>query len=196
MSRPFLWVAAVALVLVGCRTVPVSLPPLQPWLQRKAALQARQHFELSGRVAVAAGSQGFNAHLRWVQNGEQAQVSLEGPLGTGGLQVTANGPHVSVITSRGEHLDDAAARQELTSRLGFEPPLASLRYWILGVPDPNEPASETLDAHHLLSRLTQMGWQIDYTGYVPVNSQPLPARLTLTSADVRVRVIVDRWSAM
>lgn len=196
MSRPLLWVAAGALVLAGCRTVPVGLPPVQPWPQRRAALQGQQHFELKGRVAVAVGSQGFNARLRWVQNGQQAQVSLQGPLGAGGVQVTSDGAHVSIVTSRGEHLEDEAARQELISRLGFEPPLSSLRYWVLGVPDPGQPATETLDPRQvLLSRLKQSGWEIDYTAYMPVNSQSLPAKLTLQNADVRVRVIVDSWGS-
>lgn len=196
MLRKPLWLAGgLALVLAACRTVPVQLPPAQPWPARKAALQAQTHFELLGRVAVAVGSQGFEARLRWVQDGPQAQLSLEGPLGVGGVQVTSDGPHVSIVTSKGEHLDDEAARQELVSRLGFEPPLTSLRYWMLGVPDPAAPATETLDTRQQLSRLAQGGWQIDYTAYMPVNSQSLPARVTLQSANVRVRLIVDRWGA-
>lgn len=87
-------------------------------------------------------------------------------------------------------------RAELAARLGFDPPLASLRYWILGVPDPASPADETLDpAQQRLKSLAQGGWHIDYAGYVAVGSEWLPARLTLSRADVRVKLLVDDWQS-
>jgi outer membrane lipoprotein LolB len=193
-SRKLLWLAG-AVALAGCRSLPVQHPLEQPWPARKAELQAQAHFELKGRVAVAVGGEGFQARLRWVQDGAQTQLSLAGPLGAGGVQVTSDDSHVSITTSRGEHLDDQAAREELTARLGFEPPFTSLRYWMLGVPDPRSPATETLDPQQQLLRLEQGGWQIDYTAYMPVNSQSLPAKVTLQNADVRVRLVVDSWGS-
>ncbi|HXY97755.1 MAG TPA: lipoprotein insertase outer membrane protein LolB, partial [Steroidobacteraceae bacterium] len=78
----------------------------------------------------------------------------------------------------------------------FEPPLTSLRYWILGVPDPASPADETLDsARQRLTRLEQDGWRIDYASYVAVGSEWLPARLTLERADVKVKLLVDDWQS-
>jgi outer membrane lipoprotein LolB len=194
MSRKLLCLAG-ALALAGCSLL-APPPQTESWTARKAELQAQAaHFEARGRVAVAVASEGFNAHLRWVQNGEQARVSLEGPLGTGGVQVTADGPRLSIVTAKGERLDDAAAHEELASRLGFEPPFASLRYWMLGVPDPAGPAREVLDPTQQLLRLEQGGWQIDYAAYMPVKRQSLPAKVTLQSADVRVRLVIDSWSA-
>ena len=76
------------------------------------------------------------------KHGTRSQVSLEGPLGAGGVQITADGDTLSIVNSHGDHLDSDAARAELAARLGFDPPLSSLRYWILGVPDPGMPAKE------------------------------------------------------
>ena len=195
MQSKLLWMVAVA-ALAGCRTAPVQPPSAQSWDMRRPELQARDRFELKGRVAVASGAEGFNARLRWVQDGARSQVALEGPLGAGGMQVTADGPHLSIITSRGERLDSEAARTELTARLGFEPPLDSLRYWILGVPDPTRPATEALDTQQQrLESLQQSGWQIDYGRYMAVGREWLPARLTLQRAGVRVRLIVDGWNS-
>jgi outer membrane lipoprotein LolB len=195
MRSKLLWILAVV-ALAGCRTAPVQPPSAQLWDMRRPQLQARDRFELNGRVAVASGTEGFNARLRWVQDGARSQVALQGPLGTGGMQLTADGPHLSIITSRGERLDSEAARTELTARLGFEPPLDSLRYWILGVPDPTRPATEALDAQQQrLESLRQSGWQIDYGGYMAVGHEWLPARLTLQRAGVRVRLIVDGWNS-
>ncbi|MDB6043170.1 MAG: outer rane lipoprotein LolB [Gammaproteobacteria bacterium] len=196
MRSRLLWIVAVA-ALAGCRTVPVHPPPAtQSWEARRPELQARDRFGLKGRVAVATGKDGFNAGLRWTQEGALSHVALEGPFGAGGVQITAEGPTLSVVTSHGEHLDSDAARAELGSRLGFEPPLSSLRYWILGVPDPAQPAQEAVDQQQQrLQSLQQNGWQIDYSGYMPVGSEWLPARMTLQRAGVRVRVVVDGWNS-
>ena len=187
--------AALLATLAACRTAP---PPsfllLPPWEVRRPQLQAREHFDLKGRVAVAAGREGFNANLRWSQQGERSQLTLAGPLGAGAVEVSASDNELDVVTARGEHLDSAAAHAELAARLGFDPPLPSLRYWVLGVPDPDRPALEELDERQQhLQHLTQAGWQIEYGLYVAVGVQSLPARLTLQRDAVRVRLLVDDW---
>ena len=144
---------------------------------------------------MAAGKDGFSASLRWNQAGSRSQVSLEGPLGAGAVQITTDGNTLSILNSHGDHLDSDAARADLEARLGFDPPLASMRYWILGVPDPSTPAKETVDPQQQrLQSLRQDGWQVDYTSYMPNGSGWLPSRLTVQREGVRVRVVVDGWT--
>jgi outer membrane lipoprotein LolB len=200
MRSRLLWALAVA-VIAGCRTAPIQ-PPVtasQPWDATRSELQARDHFALKGRVAVAAGKDGFSASLRWTQAGTRSQVSLEGPLGAGAVQIMSDGDALSIINSHGDHLDSDAARADLEARLGFDPPLNSLRYWIQGVPDPATPARETVDPQQQrLQSLQQDGWQIDYTGYMPgdgAGNAWLPSRMTVQRTGVRVRLIVDGWTS-
>ena len=165
-----------------------------PWEVRRPQLQAQAHFELKGRVAVAAGGEGFNANLHWTQEGTGSQLTLECPLGVGGAQVTASGDELSLVTARGERVDNAEAHAALESRLGFDPPLSALRYWVLGVPDPAQPATEALDqTQQRLAGLTQEGWRVDYQSYIAAGGGALPARLTLQRDNVRVRLLVDNW---
>jgi len=186
---------AIAIALASCRTVPaLREAPAQAWEARRPQLQALDRFQLKGRVAVATGAEGFNARLRWTQDGRQSHLSLDGPLGAGGVQVTSDGAAVDIVTSRGNHLSSDAARAELTSRLGFDPPIGSLRYWILGVPEPGPPAQEVLDAEQRLASLQQNGWDVEYTGYMSVSNEWLPSKLTLQRQGVRVRVVVDGWN--
>ena len=80
--------AALLATLAACRTTPPpSFLVLPPWEVRRPQLQAREHFDLKGRVAVAAGREGFNASLRWSQQGERSQLTFEGPLGAGAVRV-------------------------------------------------------------------------------------------------------------
>ncbi len=186
---------ALVFALAGCETVPVSPAPSVSWSVRRPELQTLGRFGLNGRVAVAVGNQGFNAGLRWTQSAAVTHLTLTGPLGAGGVEVTADGDDLSVVTSNGKRLGNAAARAQLEGKLGFEPPLASLRYWVLGVPDPDPsaPASVQLDSQQRVTQLTQGGWQVDYTAYIPVGAEWLPRLLTLRRQDVRVRMVVDGW---
>jgi len=191
--RPAAAVLAALAALAACRTVPPRAAPTS-WEVRRPQLQALAHFELRGRVAVAAAGEGFNANLRWIQQGAHAQLTLQGPLGVGGAQVIAAGDELTLVTPHGEQLDNAAAHAELAARLGFDPPLSSLRYWVLGVPDPAQPSTEALDAsQQRLAALTQSGWHIDYVSYGLAGDGSLPARLTLQRDAVRVRLLVDDW---
>ena len=186
--------AALLAVLAGCRTLPPAPPPGTSWEVRRPQLQSLEHFALRGRIAVAAGGEGFNAGLRWTQEGSRSEVTLQGPLGVGGAQLTASGDDLTVVTARGERIESAAAHAELAARLGFDPPLSSLRYWVLGVPDPAQPAEESLDpAQQRLAALTQEGWHVQYQSYSSANGEALPARMTLERDAVRVRLLVDDW---
>ena len=184
---------ALVFALGGCQTVPVPAAPSVAWSVRRPALQTLDRFGLNGRVAVAVGSQGFNAGLRWAQSGAVTRLALTGPLGAGGVQVTADGGRLSVVSSSGKRLGDTDARSELEDKLGFQPPLTSLRYWVLGVPDPGAPASVQLDSQQRLAGLTQDGWQIEYSAYMPVGAEWLPRLMTLRRQGVRVRMVVDGW---
>jgi outer membrane lipoprotein LolB len=189
-----LWAGlALALALAACQTIPVSPAPSVSWNVRRPALQTLGRFGFNGRVAVAVGNQGFNAGLRWTQAAAVTHLALSGPLGAGGVEVTANGGELSVVTSNGKRLGNDAARKELEDKLGFEPPLSSLRFWALGVPDPRTPATVQLDSQQRLTQLTQGGWQIVYSAYMPVGAEWLPKLMTLRREDVRLRMVVDGW---
>lgn len=182
-----------ALALAACQTVPVPPAPTIAWSVRQPELQSLSTFRLNGRVAVAVEQRGFNANIRWMQSGTRTRMILSGPLGADAAQVTADGASLSVVTPHGRHLGNAAAREVLVRQLGFEPPLQSLRYWVLGVPDPGAAASVALDAEQRPTTLRQGGWSIEYHSYMPVGADWLPRLLTVKRAGVRLRMVVDAW---
>jgi outer membrane lipoprotein LolB len=181
---------ACAALLSACVTLRdhAAMPRALPsnWDDRRGELQALTRFDLQGRLAVASGEQGFSAALRWSQRSDRAHLEVDGPLGVGGLRVDLE---------RGR-LPDEAVRAELEQRLGFALPLESLRYWMLGVPDPARAAEERRDADSpTLAALTQDGWTVLYTRYARVadGDYELPQRIEVTRESVRVRLLIERW---
>jgi outer membrane lipoprotein LolB len=182
-----------ALLLCACATVPRPAVAPIPWAQRLPDLQAMSHFELQGRLAASTGTEGFSAGLRWQQQGDRASIDLSAPLGFGAAHIEQSAANLQLTTSKGLTLDSSAASDELRATLGFEPPLASLRFWILGASDPATSAQESLDTQQRLARLEQGGWQVDYAEYARVQQQWLPRRLTVTRGPLRLRVVIDSW---
>jgi outer membrane lipoprotein LolB len=194
--------AAAALLLVGCQTLPKPVAPTAApaevaaaWPARRAQLQARTQFTAQGRIGVAAGTEGFNGKLRWVQDGTRSTVSLDSPLGVGGVRIVNDGGTLSLTKPSGEALDSQAAHDELVRRMGFEPPLNSLRYWVQGVPDPASPSTETADPQGYLGSLVQSDWTVTYGAYMQTADGALPQKVTVERGNVRVRLVLDAWHA-
>jgi outer membrane lipoprotein LolB len=179
------------LALAACQSLPPA--PSTPWPERRAALQALGQYGFSGQFAAATASEGFSAAIQWQQQGAVSDVSLRAPFGVGGARLNYDGTELRVIDSRGTQLDGAAARQEMQRLFGFEPPLSSLRYWLLGVPDPATPASETLGQGDRLASLQQGDWQVDYAEYLEASGHWLPRRLALHRGPVRLKLQVTHW---
>jgi outer membrane lipoprotein LolB len=191
-----------ALWLVGCQSVPKPIAPavapaqvIAGWPARRLQLQARAQFTAQGRIGVVAGTDGFQAHLRWSQDGSRSTISLDGPLGVGGVRIVDDAGTLTVTNPSGEALDSEAAHDSLVRRMGFEPPLSSLRYWIQGVPDPAEPSTESLNVQGYLGSLAQSGWTVTYNDYMQTADGALPQKMTVTRDKVRVKLSLEGWRA-
>lgn len=144
---------------------------------------------MDGRVAVAFGTQGWQATLDWRQHGKDSEVHLAGPLGIGAKVLRLSPAGLSI----GGDPPGAAGLQQLQERLGFDLPLAKLRYWLLGVPDPAESFDLVRNPEDRAQALTQSGWYVDYDRYEAVGDDSLPAHMVLRRGEVRVRLVVEHW---
>ena len=85
------------------------------------------------------------------------------------------------------------AERDLYWRYGWTIPIASLRFWALGIPDPADPAVTELDEDGRLARLQQRGWSVEISRYREGGGQQMPRILSATNPDTRVRMVIDRW---
>lgn len=182
---------AAALLAAGCASLPSA--DRGDWPLRREALQSLDRWVLNGRVAVAAGAEGFSGGLRWRQDGARAEIDLRGPLGGTALALQVDGEALTVQDADGVVIDGEEARRLTESRVGASLPLPQLRYWLVGAPAPGSPFAETAGEDGRLASLEQAGWQVRYLRYGAAGALVLPQRLELSTGDVRLRILVADW---
>lgn len=186
--------AAVLAFASGCATLPPA-PEMGDWPARRAALQALPDWTLDGRIAVAAGENGFSGGFDWAQHGERADIALSGPMGGARLRIHIEGGTIAVTDDRGNFYSGEEAERFVADRIGpgEKLPVAQMRYWLVGAPAPDAAHEETLGDDERLAGLAQSGWQVRFERYATVGRLALPTRLEMTTQGLRLRVVVSDW---
>lgn len=186
-----------ALILAACGTLPGRAPTGAPdeaaWQQRNMQLASLQDWSLSGKVGFANGRDSGSGGLEWTQRAGMTTLDFHGPLGAGGVHMEGGADELHVRTSRGDDFTTQDPEADLGARLHQPLPVLSLRYWILGMPDPRDGFSKVSDARGELMSLDQSGWHVEYQEYTDVSGYSLPTRLTLTRGEVRIKMVVSDW---
>jgi outer membrane lipoprotein LolB len=163
------------------------------WLARRDHLRAMDDWSMEGRIALKVGRKGYNGTVSWVQAGENLDFRFRGPFGFGGFRIHGGNDRLRVKTTRGDEFWVTDPVVEMTERFGFSLPVYSMRYWILGVSDPELPAEETVSEEGVLEFLDQAGWAVELDRYEAQLGDVFPGRLVMEKDDIRIRLAIDSW---
>lgn len=167
------------------------------WREREATLAQLASWQAHGRIAVKSDGDGGQGKLHWYQTGKQARIQLSGPFGVGAYELAWDSESLIVTTKAGEvaaaYAGPQAAEQFLVDQLGWSFPAISIRYWILGIADPNFASDRQFDSDGWLAGIEQNDWSIRYDGFSLQDDQWLPKKVVMDNANARVKLIVDRW---
>ncbi len=162
------------------------------WQKRQAALLAIVNFKLQGRLAER-GLTGTRADLSWDQQSEHFDVRLSGPLGVGALLLSGTADAMTIRTKDGI-AQTSDASDFMRHQLGWSLPVSQLRYWVLGLPAPDETPTLVIDDQGRTANLKQNGWQIDYAEYQTFDNLELPRKIDLADGTHSFRLVIDQWS--
>jgi outer membrane lipoprotein LolB len=185
-----------ATLLTACAVTPPRGTPgaaEQAWRSRQAVLATLTDWSFTGRIGITLGDQGWHASLDWRQQAEGYDIQISGPLGQG-VGMLHGGPD-GVLLRTSDHKERRATDAEslLQTQFGWWVPVSGLRYWLRGLPDPQQSAQTSLDEYGRLALLKQAGWEIRFARYAQVADLALPDRLTLSNDKMKVKLIVDAW---
>lgn len=187
----------IASVVIGCTTLAPKPVPGDPvaWAARRVALATLDSWQLDGRVAIAAAEDGGSGSLLWVQTGSSFDFRFKGPLGVGGQHIRGDAAQITVTTSKGETFTVADPERELDARIGWSVPFASMRFWMVGVPDPAEAFDADFDAAGRPREIRQLGWTVRYDAFhAEALPAALPRRFSVERDAVRIKVVAERWT--
>lgn len=185
-----------AAAAAACETVPEVVPVDDPegvWAAREAALAAIDTWDAAGRLGIRSDDDSWSAGFTWEQRPAGFAIRLSGPLGQGLMNLTGSPGLVEMETSEG--VFRARTAEELMRRhAGWQVPLAGLRYWIMGRPDPSAPVDALeLDAAGRVATLRQLGWDVRYERYGEFDGHVLPTKLSLENPRLRAKLVVRSW---
>ena len=201
-----------ALWLAGCASAPTRPPAADPdaeWASRQKVLIPMANWELDGRMSMSAAKEGWQASLRWQHRDHRQTINLAGPFGGGALRLTQDAQGATLRDADQQTHRARDVRTLMRNMTGWDVPLDGLHYWVLGVPMPNEPSDEEIDAWGRPTVLKQLGWKIEFLEYTRVGRFDLPAKLFLKrrlkgvdngetdgpreDAVLEVRLVISRW---
>lgn len=191
----YIALALLILVISGCAVQRgIDLPDLTDWETRNRILAGMHDWQFKGRIGVSAGSEGFNGKLRYTQKDDDFRATVSGPLGFGTIRIEGDGRQVTVIDKKGDEWMLPDPEVDLQIMYGWTIPVASLRYWALGIPDPSELAFTDISEAGQLTSLQQGNWHVQFAQYRDGGGQLMPRRLLAVSGDNKVRLIIDHWT--
>ncbi|PIJ49963.1 lipoprotein localization factor LolB [Erwinia sp. OLTSP20] len=203
-ARPqrFLHVLPLASVLLAACSLnkpmaPGKSPDSPQWHQHQQALSQITHYQTRGSFAYISDQQKVYARFNWQQSApDRYRLLLTNPLGSTELQLDVQGKVVQLIDSKGKRYVSDDASKMITQLTGMTIPLDDLRQWIIGLP--GDASDYTLDDKYQLRSVNYrhdgQNWQVVFNSYDQQQQPALPANLSLTQDDQRIKLRMDSWT--
>jgi len=154
-----------------------------------------ENWLLKGRIGVQLPNNSWQAAIHWDQQGEDFKLSLHSPFGRVLSRVEKQGKEVVFVDGDGRN--DYRSAEELdqlvSQQIGIAVPVGSLRYWILGQPQPDRPWQLLDSSHENRQGFLQAGWKIHFNRWSSFDGRVLPSRLMLQRDGVKLRFALHEW---
>ncbi|MGD7035376.1 lipoprotein insertase outer membrane protein LolB [Methylotuvimicrobium buryatense] len=181
------WLVLVLSVLTGCSALPVKDLAVYSESGRDGFYQL-QEWSLDGRVSLTARSDSWAAAIEWRRADSDEMIRISGPFGQGAVNIHIADDYVDVDRGEGAVRYYDWSDEFITEQLGFYVPLRSLRYWVVGLTDPNE------SFENIGNGFIQDNWTIRYRKMQKTDRGVLPYKIDVSNPEVKLKLIIDQWN--
>ena len=180
---------AAAVLLNGCALMPEQ--PLETYrLDVMQHLQQQKSWSFEGRLALVNDKESVSVSILWRHVDGKDDIELVGPLAQGRVKVFVAPTQVIVDDGESRNVFHGAADDVVSEQLGVDMPVSALRFWVLGVSDPEQSFVEQPGGFF------QAGWLVRYREMQKVNAEILPKKMTAEKDKARMKLIVDQWELL
>ena len=185
-KKKWLGLWCLVLMLSACSITPEE-PEVHYSKLAREHLYRLESWSFEGRLALTGKNDSWSANINWGHKPDDEKIKLSGPLGQGTTVIQLTGDLVTIDRGDGQAQSSTQPEQFINQQLGMFVPVHSLRYWVVGLPEPTSAFVETATG------FKQAGWFIDYKQMQPVDNQSMPHKITVTNEQVKLKLIIDQW---
>jgi outer membrane lipoprotein LolB len=184
VKRLGLWCSI--LILSACSTVPLE-PEVHYSKIAREHLYQMERWSFEGRLALTGKNDSWSASINWGHRPDDENIKLSGPLGQGATVIQLTGDLVTIDRGDGQAQSSTQPEEFINQQLGMFVPVRSLRYWVVGLPEPTSAFVETA------AGFIQSGWLVEFKQMQSVDNQLMPRKITVTNEQVKLKLFIDQW---
>ncbi len=174
------------LLLPACSVIPVE-PSGRYSKAAMDRLYDLKSWSFEGRLALASQNDSWSANIAWDHSPEAEKIKLSGPLGQGATVILLKGNMVTIDRGGDDVQSSMHPEEFINQQLGMFVPVRSLRYWVVGLPEPSLTYKNTDNGFN------QAGWLSEYKQMQSVNDSVLPLKMMVMNKQVKLKLIIDHW---
>lgn len=173
-------------LLAACATLPIA-PEASYSRTARLHLYHLEHWSFEGRLALTGKNDSWSANIIWEHTPDEEKIKLSGPLGQGTVIINLTGGFVTVNHGDGKIQSSMQPEEFINQQLGMFVPVQSMRYWVVGLPEPSLSFKETQGG------FIQAGWFNEYKQMQLANNEIMPRKITVTNDQVKLKLVIDNW---
>ena len=178
--------------LSACHSVPKQEKQYDSWRLHQQSVAEVCQWSIDGKFSFHKDKTTLGS-FSWQQNKDDYTLQFVGPLSVGSAHIHGNAHEVRFQQKGGEALVGDSPEALLRDQMGWDIPLAPLRYWVKGQVVPGEHAQVLWDKRQHLRDIKQMGWEVVLADYIESKGKSLPTRLTLKREGLWVKLVIKTW---
>jgi outer membrane lipoprotein LolB len=174
------------LALSACVTTP-KVPEGFYSQEARASLYDMEEWNLEGRIAISAPKDSWSANIEWQHLPNSETIRLSGPLGQGAVVIKLADGIVKIDRGGGNVQTSNQPEAFINQQLGMFVPVQSMRFWAVGLPEPE------LDFQGTADGFVQDGWLIAYKEMQKTGNVTMPHKMAVSNPQVKLKLMIDQW---
>jgi outer membrane lipoprotein LolB len=152
-----------------------------------SALKPLERWAFDGRLSLTGQKESWSASIAWEHTPVEEHLKLSGPLGQGATVIRLAGERATIDRGAGNVQVSTQPEAFINQQVGLSVPIKALRYWTIGLPDPEQSFVE------IGSGFRQSGWLVEYKQMQQMNNRTMPRKMTVMNGQVKLKLIIDQW---